>query len=245
MTTASPVLAFDPEQHLYRLRGVAVPSVTQVLRASGYVDFWRDLTEKIAEGLLSPSDGVYALVQRGQRLLAARERGQRVHSMMHFLLEDDLDNDSIAEEDRGYLESGKKYLDAYVAEMFRAEFRVWSVRHGCAGTMDLLGVHADGGVSIWDWKTGNPEDVSTDLQLAAYLGFALEMATTDRELGDELRRTGPVVKRRSVRLYRDGRIAKETLYTDPTDFSKFLGALSLVHDQGRRPSPISGWDDER
>lgn len=245
MTTVACPLAFDREQHVYRLNGAVVPSVTQVLRGAGYVDFYRDLSQKIAEGELSPSDGVYALIQRGQRLLAARDRGQRVHAAIHYLLEDSLDDASIDEEVRGYLESGRKYIEAQVRAVYRAEMRVWSARHGCAGTMDLLGLHADGAVCLFDWKSGDPADVSADLQLSAYLGFLLEMATTDRELADELRRTEPVVKRRSVRLFRDGRMARETLYTDPRDFSKFLGALALVHDQGRRPSPVTGWEDER
>lgn len=245
MTAVASPLAFDPALHVYRLNGIVVPSVTQVLRDSGYVDFYRDLSRKIAEGELSPSDGVYALAQRGRRLIEARDRGSRVHSALHFLLEDDLDNESLDEETRGYLESGRKYLERHVRQVLRAEFRVWSVSRGCAGTADLLAVHADGQVFIGDWKSGNPEDVSADLQLAAYLGFALEMSATDPDLSAQLRLTGPVVKRRSIRLFRDGREAKETPYTDPRDYGKFLNALSIVHDQGRRPSPVVGWDDER
>lgn len=225
--------------------GLPVPSVTQVLRASGYVSFYRDLTEKIAEGELGAADGVYALIQRGQRLAAARRRGGDVHNLMHFVLEDDLDDESVDERYRGYLESGKRYIDLYVKEMFRAECRVWSLRHGYAGTLDLLGVHADGYISIWDWATGDPADVSKDLQTAAYLCAALEMANGDKELGQQIRSRGAVVRRRSVRLYRDGRIGKETPYTDPRDATNFLNALSLVHDQGCRPSPIQAWDDER
>lgn len=239
-------LRFEPEQHVYTLNGAVVPSVTQVLRAAGYVDFYRDLARKIAEGELAPGDGTYALIQRGRRLLDARDRGQRVHNAIHFLLEDDLDDASIDDETRGYLESGKQYLEAHVAQIFRAEFRVYSVRHGCAGTMDLLGVHRhDECVTVWDWKSGNPDDVAADLQLAAYLNFALEMAAADPDLAREMRSRGPIVKRRSVRLYRDGRMAKETTYTDPRDFTRFLNALSLVHHQKNRPDPILGWDDER
>lgn len=243
--TAPAFLQFDPELHVYRLHGAVVPSVTQVLRAAGYVDFYRDLTAKIAEGELSASDGVYALIQRGRRLVEARERGKRVHDALHFMLEDDLDNDSVDEETRGYLESGQKYLAAYVRTIYRAEFRVYSTRFGCAGTLDILAQHVNGHLFIGDWKSGNPEDVAAWLQTAAYLGFALEMAHGDPELAGEMRAHGPVVQRRSMRLYRDGRIATETLYTDPSDYTKFLGALALVHDQARRPAPMQAWDDER
>jgi len=244
MLAASP-LQFDAADHVYRLNGAVVPSVTQVLRASGYVDFYRDLTQKIAEGELSASDGVYALIQRGKRLIEARDRGSRVHNALHFLIEDDLDNDSIDDETRGYLESGQKYLAAHVHRIYRAEFRVFSTRFGCAGTLDILALHSDGHLFIGDWKSGNPEDVAAWLQTAAYLGFALEMGNADPELAQQLRAHGPVVKRRSMRLYRDGRIAKETTYTDPADYSRFLGALALVHDQQKRPAPLQAWDDER
>jgi hypothetical protein len=245
MTLAASPLAFDADVHVYRLHGRIVPSVTQVLRMSGYVDFYRDLTAKIAEGELSASDGVYALRQRGQRLIEARERGRRVHNALHFLLEDDLDNDSLDEDTRGYLESGQKYLAAYVHRLYRAEFRVYSTRFGCAGTLDLLALHADGHLFVGDWKSGNPEDVAACLQTSAYLGFALEMGASDPDLARELRAHGPVIQRRSMRLFADGRMARETLYSDPSDYSKFLGALALVHDQQRRPLPIQAWDDER
>lgn len=242
---AAPPLQFDAADHVYRLNGVVVPSVTQVLRAQGYVDFYRDLTDKIAEGRLSASDGCYALIQRGKRLEEARSRGQRVHNALHYLLDNDLDNDSLDEETKGYLASGQAYLERYVPTVYRAEFRVYSQRHGCAGTLDLLGVHADGHCCIFDFKTGAPEDVAADLQLAAYLGFALEMAPADPDLQAELKACGGVINRRSIRLFKDGRIARETLYSDHRDYTKFLNALSVVHDQARRPTPVLAWDDER
>ena len=238
-------LQFDPVQHLYRLNGIAVPSVTTVLRQAGYCSFYRDLTEKIAEGLLSPADAVYALIQRGARLQAARDRGQRVHAALQYMLEDDLDDTSIDESIRGYLESGQKYLAQHVREMKRAEMRVYSLRHGFAGTCDLLAIHDDGVLSVDDFKSGEPDAVAADLQTAAYLGALLEMAASDTELWRDIKGNGPVVRRRSIRLFRDGRIAREELYADLRDFTKFLTALSLVHDQARRPNPITGWDDER
>ncbi len=245
MTTTLCPLTFDDATHAYRLNGIPVPSVTQVLRASGYVSFYQDLTDQIADGTRSPADGVLALVSRGRRLAEARDRGQRVHTALHLLLEGDLDDDSIDDEVRGYLESGKTYLEAHVRQVYRAEMPVWSIRHGYAGTLDLLALHSDGWLFVGDFKSGEPDVVAADLQLAAYLGALLEMGTADAALGVELRAHGPLVRRRSIRLFKDGRIARESLYSDPRDFQKFLGALALVHDQGRRPNPITGWDDER
>lgn len=224
MAVACP-LAFDAEQHLYRLRGVPVPSVTQVLRQTGYITF----------------EGVPMAI-----LEKARARGQRVHEALHFLLEDDLDDSSIDTEVSGYLQSGKLYLDAQVEQVYRAEMKVWSERHACAGTLDLIALHTDGYLSVSDFKTGHPDDVSADLQTGGYAGFLLEMGASDQELGTLLRSTKrPLLRRRSIRLFKDGRIARETLYPDTRDYARFLNALSVVHDQGKRPAPLVAWDDER
>lgn len=223
MSAVSPV-AFDPVEHRYTLGGIPVPSVTQVLRTVGYITF----------------DGIPAKV-----LEAARDRGQRVHQALHFLHEDDLDESTVDDVTRGYLDSARTYLAKHFRQVHRAEMRVWSLRHGCAGTLDILGVHMDGRLCVADFKTGDPADVAADLQIAAYLGFLLEMGSADPELGAELRAHGTLIRRRSIRLFKTGREARETLYTDVRDYGRFLNALSVVHDVAKRPSPSLAWDDER
>ena len=108
MTTTLCPLTFDDATHAYRLNGIPVPSVTQVLRASGYVSFYQDLTDQIADGTRSPADGVLALVSRGRRLAEARDRGQRVHTALHLLLEGDLDDDSIDDESAATWSRGRR-----------------------------------------------------------------------------------------------------------------------------------------
>jgi hypothetical protein len=221
----SSPLVFDPVAHRYELDGIPVPSVTSVLKHCGYIRL----------------DGVPADV-----LERARDRGQRVHSALHFLFEDDLDESTVDEEIAGYLESARLYLQSHVTVSIRAEMRVWSKRYHCAGTLDLLAVHRDGQVFVGDFKTGEPADVAADMQLAAYQAFLLEMAVSDESLHRELRSAGsPILRRRSIRLFNDGRIARESLYGDSKDFTRFLSALSVVHDQGCRPAPSVAWDDER
>lgn len=220
--TACP-LAFDAEHHAYTLHGLPVPSVTQVLKATGYIRL----------------DGIPSTV-----LEAARLRGQHVHELLHYLLEDDLDPDTVDPAYAGYMASAQAFLDRSVSRVLRAEMRVWSLRHHCAGTLDLLAVHRDGYAFIGDFKTGDPADVAAELQLSAYLAFLLEMRKDDDELSALLAGCGPVIARRSIRLFRDGRQALETPYTDSRDFQIFLNALNVVHDQRRRPAPAA-WDDER
>lgn len=224
MQIATCPLAFDSASHVYTLNGVTVPSVTGVLKASGYISL----------------TGIPSSV-----LEHARDRGQRVHAALHYLFEDDLDLDTIDEEVAGYLASAQQYLNAYVQRVYRAEMRVWSHRHGYAGTLDILALHQNNRLFVGDFKTGDPADVAADLQTSAYLGALLEMGAQDHELSEQMRAHGAVVERRSIRLFRDGRMARETLYTDLRDYAVFLNALTLVHHQAKRPSAPMAWDDER
>lgn len=221
----APVLQFDAEHHRYYLMGQPVPSVTGVLKATGYVSF----------------DGVPADV-----LERARDRGQRVHQALHYLFEGDLDEDSIDAEVRGYLDSAKRYLTRQCSGWLRVECRVFSARNAYAGTVDLVSVHkADGLISVDDFKTGDPADAAADLQTAAYQAALLEMATTDPELAEAFKGHPPRVQRRSIRLFKDGREARETLYQDPRDFTRFLNALAVTHDLQKRAVAALAWDDER
>lgn len=222
MTITAPApLEFDAIEHRYRLYGTPVPSVTQVLRQAGYVNL----------------GGVPPTV-----LEHARDRGQRVHQALHYLFEEDLNEDSIDDEVRGYLSSARLYILRNIVQVKRVEVRLWSERHFCAGTCDLIAMHADGYISVDDFKTGNPDDVAADLQTAAYLGFLLEMASRYEELRPLVK---GLVRRRSIRLYRDGRPGTDQVYGDSKDYSRFIAALTVVHDIGRRPAPMFAWDDER
>jgi len=219
-------LAFDPAVHEYRLNGIRVPSVTGVLKAAGYIDL----------------SGIPSAV-----LEAARARGTRVHAALHYLLEDDLDITTVDEADRGYLESAQRYLAQHVVKVLGAEMRLWSERYACAGTTDMVAVHGDGYPSIDDFKTGEPSDVAADLQTAAYHGFICEMAMRDGLLRVQLggdKNALPLYRRRSIRLFRDGRPAAETTYYDHRDYARFLNALTVVQDLWKRPTP-QPWDEER
>lgn len=223
IASAACPLAFDPSTHTYTLNGVRVPSVTQVLKSAGYIRL----------------DGVPAAV-----LEEARDRGQRVHQALHFMFEDDLDDASIDDEVRLYLLSARQYLERHVRQVLRAEMRVWSGRHYCAGTLDILGVDRDGQPFIGDFKTGDPADVAADLQTGAYAAFLLEMAVGDPELR-AIVQVGRHLRRRSIRLFGDGRIARGIPYSDHRDFIRFMNALNVYHDQATRPGPFVAWDEER
>lgn len=82
-------LKFDPVLHRYTLDDVLLPSVTQILNASGAIDF-SEIPQPV--------------------LLAARDRGSAVHRACHFVNEDDLDIDGFRIEFPEYW----PYLSAWI-----------------------------------------------------------------------------------------------------------------------------------
>lgn len=197
-----PALTFDPINHVYTLDGVVVPSVTGILRASGVIDF-----SGIPDATLE----------------AAQRRGTVVHQAVHYYNESDLDLESFRRDYPDWV----GYVDSWIA--FRAarqftpilnEHRVASRVRKVAGTIDCLGV-LDGSGALIDFATGRPQDVSKDLQTAAYHLLLLEWGHDDERLADFLLKH-PVVRRYGVRLMRDGSVARIEQYRDPLDVRKFV-----------------------
>lgn len=146
-------LRFEPVPHKYFLEpdGVELPSVTTVLKETRLIDY-----------SMIPQDV----------LEAASKRGTAVHLALQFFDEGDLDESSLSDEIRPYLEAYKTFLEqtGFVPAMI--EQRVWSPTYRYAGTLDRTGTfpRADGGVDLvcLDFKTGIPMK-GHPLQLAAYV----------------------------------------------------------------------------
>jgi hypothetical protein len=165
-------LTFDRDSHTYTLDGEIVPSVTQVLRASGLVDF-----SKIPEGVLA----------------AAQLRGTKVHAAIHYYNEQDLDVGEFMgtfPAYAGYLQSWIALMESGRLKTCLCEHRVASRKHRYAGTIDWLG-EFDGRGALLDFATGDPEDVAKDLQTAAYHAAAVEWAAVDEPLRAFLHRPLP------------------------------------------------------
>jgi ATP-dependent exoDNAse (exonuclease V) beta subunit len=200
-------LTFHEDAHIYELDGAVVPSVTQILTRSGLIDF-----SKIPSFIRE----------------AALERGRKVHQAIHYYNERDLDLDAFTRDFPLYA----PYLFAWVhfCEQRRFvpvlnELRIASRRHRCAGTLDALGV-LDGSAVLLDFKTGRPSDVASDLQTAAYLGFALEWAGDgEHEPLRQFFAKHPVVRRYAVQLRRDETFRVEP-YAQPSDFRDFLALVT-------------------
>jgi hypothetical protein len=201
------VIAFDEAEHRYVVNGEEWLSVTTVLARVGLIDF-----SGVPRGILE----------------AAQRRGTRVHLAAHYLTEGTLDWDSVAIEERGYVEAAAAFLRDAGFDVLAQERRLAHPRYRYAGTADIVGWW-QGYPAVADYKTGDPDNVAADLQLSAY-AEALR-AVPPAEWFD-FTPTTPI-KRVSIRLSKDGRYQAEP-YEKPTDFSLFLAALTTAQEQVRR-----------
>jgi len=207
LLTAPTGLTFDAATHTYRLDGVVVPSVTQILRASGLIDF-TGIPESILE--------------------AARVRGTIVHQAIALFNEGDLDLEQFAVDFPEYLPYLAAWQDFCRQRHFTAlltECRIASRRYQVAGTLDCLG-ELDGEPVLLDFATGNPADTAKDLQTSGYFVLALEWAEyadADPRLKAFFTRH-TLLRRYGVRLEKTGAFSLHP-YTNPSDMRQFLALV--------------------
>lgn len=150
------MLTFDAQDHTYRYNGVIVPSVTQVLKQTGIVDY-----AKIPQDVL----------------LKASHRGRWVHTALQAL-DDGLPVPAgMPEEYQPWLEAYDKFKRETGFAVLLNEHRSCHAKHLYAGTMDRLGLlRIAGADSRWliDFKTGMHFERAHRLQLAAYAGLLPE-----------------------------------------------------------------------
>jgi hypothetical protein len=152
-------LSFDEASHTYRLGGVIVPSVTQVLKVLD------DTFDRVPFDVLE----------------AAREFGQHVHKTVELDSLGQLDEDSLDPALAEYLAGWRKFLADRTATVIASEVRVASRRLRYAGTLDAI-VEMNGLKVLVDIKSGEvPKTVGP--QTAAY-----EFAARESGLPDQLGR---------------------------------------------------------
>lgn len=146
-------LTFDAATHTYRFGGEVVPSVTQILGATGVSLDFAELGQMSAK-------------VRGAIELK-REIGSVLHADAHAWDDNDLDIDTVDPRVR-------PYLDAWIT--FRAnsgvtpdlrERRLYHSGYRYAGTLDGIFLHNGRRVLI-DIKTGDPADSGCQFQTEAY-----------------------------------------------------------------------------
>jgi hypothetical protein len=189
-----PQLLFDEETHTYRLGGRVLPGVTRIIEP---LRSW--------EGV--PLD----VLERKSAL------GTAVHMATHFHDKGTLDESSLTDEVRGYLEGWRRFLreNAGRVKLQHRELKVCHRALGFAGTLDVEMLY-DGDLEISDLKSGMKHRVH-GVQVAGYaLARMHEQGWTNYP------------KRSAIYLFPDGRYERVP-YTKASDYPTFLSMLNLTN----------------
>lgn len=154
-----PELTFDEAAHVYRLGGVVVPSVTQ---------------------LLEPIKPDFSAIPPGV-LEAKRQLGSAVHLACELDDDEDLDEDSLPPAVVPYLAAWRKFKADTGAEVLMNERKLASLTHRFAGTLDRLVRVRNGDLYLVDLKTSISMSASFGVQLCGY-----QMLLDDQPHGTKL-----------------------------------------------------------
>lgn len=150
-TAVRPEIELD-QDHVYRVRGVVYPSVTQILSLSGLADF-SSIPEEMREFALT--------------------RGQAVHAAIQYFMEGDLDESTLDPQVAPRIVALNLFLrhSGFEIEPGMVEQKVFNERYGFCGKYDACGKlpALNGKKALADWKNCAAGMSGTRYQLAAYL----------------------------------------------------------------------------
>lgn len=143
-----PELTFDEENHIYRLDDLILLSVTQVLKAEGYLNTYKNFNN------------------------FNMTRGTYVHKMIELYLKKDLDEATLDPQLTPYLIGFKDFSEKTALKTLVVEKLLYHKIYHYAGTPDLVAIikpwsSADRGNVLIDIKAGVPSPWH-DIQLGAY-----------------------------------------------------------------------------
>lgn len=182
----SDFLTFDEAAHEYRFKGVVVPSVTQILQQ--VTDFSH----------INPT----VLARKAQI-------GTATHLACELDDAGDLDEASVPEEVRPYLDAWRLFRLQNDTVVELSESRVFHSTHRYAGTLDRV-MLVNGERAVVDIKTSAVLGNAVGLQLAAY-----DMALGTKKL-----------KRYALQSKPNGTYRMEE-YKDPNDYAVFIALLTI------------------
>ena len=196
------MLTFEKENHIYRINGNVVPSVTQTI--GGWIKVGRVYVNTFT-GAAVPAD----------LFEAAGAFGTDVHTMISYHITGDLDTDALGSDFLAVLVQFERWVDTVKPEIIDNEVMLYSPRCQFAGTRDLKCI-INKKLHIVDFKTGAYDMAGP--QLAAYVQL-------DKE-NDKSR----AVRHRSV-LYlpKDGGDYKFVSFRDTSDWPFFLSRLATYN----------------
>lgn len=149
-------LEFNHATHTYTYGGKVVPSVTQILQATGAID--------------------YSGVPR-HLLEAAAKLGKEVHQRLQY--EDDGLAVTWPLAQLGYLEAYNAFKRDHEFEVLQNEARLYNRQWRYAGTLDRTGTTRGNRLVLPDIKTGQ-ESFAHIIQVAAYAGMLVRPRSYDR-----------------------------------------------------------------
>jgi hypothetical protein len=187
------VFKFDEAEHRYTLNGVRLPSITWILKKRGFIN-----------------DAFFDE--------ASRVRGTAVHKACHFLVENDLNWETVHPGIISRVKQFKAFLeDISPFTIMHAEAPVYSKIYGFAGTPDYV-FETRGEIWIPDVKSGKS-------------GFSAKLQTAAQEI--LVREWVPItarVKRFALELPETGKY-KLIPHEDRGDRDMFLNALAMTQRQ--------------
>ena len=136
-----PAFTFDPAAHVYRLGDTVLPSVTQILKCVGLLEY-RGSNE-------------YAMAL-----------GSAVHRACELWDNGTLDEERLEDSIRPYLDAYKRFIAESGFEPVLIEQQIYHPDYLYAGTIDRVGILNNKHVLL-DIKSGSPHP-ATELQLAGY-----------------------------------------------------------------------------
>ena len=194
-------LDYNDERHEYRIAGQVVPSVTQVLAR------------------LSAEE--YRFVDRAL-MESAAALGTAVHKLIELDLRGSLDVDALSDGLRPYYAAWRNFMAVSGFRTVLSETRVYSARHGYAGTLDLAGWLGDR-FAVIDAKRTAAVPRTAGPQTAAY-----EQALREHADDAVLWPKETSIDRYALHLKADGKW-KLVPFTERNDLRVFLSAKTL-HD---------------
>ena len=202
-----PLTTFDNSEHRYFIGGSPIPSVTQVLRATGILPDYRMVKREVLE--------------------QKRQLGTALHECLHFLQEGDLDESTIDEEVRPRLDAYQQFVADHDFKPLECELRMWVTLNGMryGGCADVTGTIKEE-PTLLDFKSskGLPEP-GWGCQTAAY------------EMGLKRPLVPPFCYRRySLQLLENGSYKKHE-WKEKSDAEVFKLALAITWWKINRGSP--------
>ena len=205
-------ITFDPAIHAYSIYGIRVPSVTQCLKACGFIE------------------------ERGDEY--AMKRGEYVHEATALDDAGKLDESSLDPVILPYVQAWRRFRKDSGFLPLKIECRVGHPVYRYAGTLDRIGEMPDDGQWVLDIKTGSPADWHP-LQTALYAVAAeyMDGDVTLKRAAVYLRDNGSysdvTIKRAAVYLRDSGTYALDTdNHSNPADRADGLATVRICHRKG-------------